>query len=189
MNKQDWKRILDAVEPDSALEQRVAQAIKKRQQASKHQNWKIVSAIAVCLVAFIGVSTALYRYYPSFGEKTAPETTYQGGTGGTMQEEIAEDRVNMDTKKKTGTILQGVVLTVEDSVLQIQENDTGVQFLVTLPPDSALSSSFQVGNSVEVEYDTDTMGAVSTADAADAATPLTQIQAIEIRLLEQESLS
>ncbi len=103
MNKQDWKRILDAIEPDPTLEQRVAQAVKKRQKASKRPNWKIVSVTAACLVVFIGVSTALYRYYPSVGEKSASETAYEGGTAGTMQEEILEDRKNMDTGKKTDT--------------------------------------------------------------------------------------
>jgi len=183
MNKQDWKRILDAIEPDPALEQRVAQAVKKRKKASKRPNWKIVSVTAACLVAFIGVSTALYRYYPLSGGKIAPETTYEGGTAGTMQEEIAEDRVNIDTGKKTDTSLQGVVLAVEDSVLHIQEKDTGAQILVTLPSDSTLSSSFQVGDSVEVQYDAEATG------TADADQSLTSIQATQIRLLEQESSS
>lgn len=183
MNKQDWKRILDAIEPDPTLEQRVAQAVKKRQKASKRPNWKVVSVAVACLVAFIGVSTALYRYYPSFEEETAPETAYEDGTAGTMQEEIAEDRVNIDTGKKTDTSLQGVVLAVEDSVLRIQEKDTGAQFLVTLPSDSALSSSFQVGDSVEVQYDAEATG------TADADQSLTSIQATQIRLLEQESSS
>lgn len=183
MNKQDWKRILDAIEPDLALEQRVAQAVKKRQKASKRPNWKIVSVTAACLVVFIGVSTALYRYYPSVGEKSASETAYEGGTAGTMQEEILEDRVNIDTEKKTDTSLQGVVLAVEGSVLRIQEKDTGAQILVTLPSDSALSSSFQVGDSVEVQYDP------QTTDTADTDQSPTTIQAAQIRLLEQESSS
>lgn len=177
MNKQDWKRILDAIEPDPALKQRVAQAVKKRQKASKRPNWKVVSVTVACLVVFIGVSTALNRYYPSFEEKTAPETAYEDGT---MQEEIAEDKVNIDTKKKTDISLQGVVLAVENSVLQIQEKDTGAQILVTLPSDRALSS-FQVGDSVEVQYDVEATG------TAYADQSLTSIQATQIRLLEQES--